>query len=711
MKNFFLNVRIKYKIGFITATAVLCVIAFSIVFLSFLRGSLVDEKKDKLRNVVETAYGVIAHYHQLVTDGAMPEDQAKASAMADLKALRYNENDYFWVNDDKLPYPTMIMHPLNPALDGKPLDDSKFNCATTIQAGLKGAENRTDGKKNLFQAAVEITNAAGEGFIAYQWPKPLPGGGVSEERYPKISFVKKFPAWNWIIGSGIYWDDVNAIYWRQAERVGIFIVVFIILLAVIGWYIASHITKPLSEISRKVEDLANGDLTVKIAYTGKDEAGDLARSMNLMISSIRQIVGSITESSADVIRSVGTLKAGSEKTLEGTNNQSLQAAQIATAAEEMSQTISDIARNSSIASESSKEAMDTAAKGKDVAEGAVETVHRVYASTVELSAMVDKLNSRALEIGDIVTVIKDIADQTNLLALNAAIEAARAGEQGRGFSVVADEVRKLAERTIKATAEITDKIQAVQTESQQTSRSMEDASTEVTKAQDYIRQVGDSLTHIVDSVQKVEDQITQIATAVEEQASVAEEVTSNIEKTSNISQDMEKMAHDVMDEVNKLHGVAESLKISSAGFHLEDSHGQASNDFVQWSDIFSVNINLIDEQHKQLFRLINDLYPAWKANKPREVIGNVFSGLLDYTDKHFKQEEEMFNRYGYPETSDHMAIHRALVKQVVDTKNKFDRGEIKVNADIMNFLKNWLNNHILKVDKKYSAFLNSKGVV
>ena len=576
MKNFFVNLNIKSKIRLIIIMAVLGFTLISIGFLSFVRSSLVDEKKDKLRNVVEIAYGVIAHHHKLFTEGAMPEDQAKSSALAALKALRYNGNEYFWVNDDKLPYPTMIMHPLSPDLEGKPLDDSKYNCATTLQAGLQGTEDKTDGKKNLFQADVELTNAAGEGFIAYQWPKPLPGGGVSENRYPKISFVKKFPAWNWIIGSGIYMDDINTLFWHRAELVGAFIVVFNLLLAIIGWYVACHITDPLSEISRKVEDLANGDLTVQIEYVSKDEAGSLAQSMNLMVSSIRQMVGSIIESSSDVIRSVGTLKSGSERTLAGTNDQSLQASQIATAAEEMSQTISDIARNSSIASESSKEAMDTAAKGKDVADGAIETVHRVYASTVELSTMVDKLNSRALEIGEIVTVIKDIADQTNLLALNAAIEAARAGDQGRGFSVVADEVRKLAERTIKATAEITDKIHAVQKESQQTGRSMEDASIEVTKAQEYIRQVGDSLTHIVDSVKKVEDQITQIATAVEEQASVAEEVTSNIEKTSNISQDMGKMAHEVMDEVNRLHGVAESLKISGAGFHLDSSHSQTS---------------------------------------------------------------------------------------------------------------------------------------
>src|SRR5208283_861940 len=108
MKNFFVNLSIKYKIRLITITAVLCVTAISVGFLLSFRSSLIDEKKDKLRNVVETAYGVIAHYHKLFTDGAMPEDQAKSSAMADIKALRYNKADYFWVNDDKLPYPTMI---------------------------------------------------------------------------------------------------------------------------------------------------------------------------------------------------------------------------------------------------------------------------------------------------------------------------------------------------------------------------------------------------------------------------------------------------------------------------------------------------------------------------------------------------------------------------------------------------------------------------
>ena len=324
--------------------------------------------------------------------------------------------------------------------------------------------------------------------------------------------------------------------------------------------------KPLFTLKKRVDEITNGDLTVNIEAENKDEIGMLATDMNRMVRSFNNMIKNILGASGDVVSSVDILRERSQKTADGARNQSGQAHQIATAAEEMSQTITDIAKNASIASETSSEAMEIAESGQTVTGIAVETVNNVYTTTIQLSTMVEKLNKRSSEIGDIVTVIKDIADQTNLLALNAAIEAARAGDQGRGFAVVADEVRKLAERTIKATAEISEKIGAIQVESTQTTKSMGEASKEVTKATGHIRNLSNVLETIVESVQKVRDQITQIATAVDQQSAASEEVANNIEKTSAISKDMEKMSEEVMKQVNTLANISDGLKNSTAGF-------------------------------------------------------------------------------------------------------------------------------------------------
>jgi methyl-accepting chemotaxis protein len=335
----------------------------------------------------------------------------------------------------------------------------------------------------------------------------------------------------------------------------------------IGFYMS--VRDSMSKMQGNMARIAGGDLTECHALDTRDELGDLSGSIEHTCESLTVMIGRILKATGEVTNAVDILRTRSDKTAEGARNQSGQAAQIAAAAEEMSQTITDIARSASAASETSEEAMEIAESGKQVTDITVETITSVNNSTKELAVMVEKLNGRAAEIGDIVTVIKDIADQTNLLALNAAIEAARAGEQGRGFAVVADEVRKLAERTIKATAEITGKIGAVQSESVQTSKSMGAASKEVTKAAGHIKNLSNTLNIIVETVQKVRDQITQIATAVDEQSAASEEVANNIEKTSSISKDMEKMAADVMDEVNGLVRVAEELKSSTSGFKIK----------------------------------------------------------------------------------------------------------------------------------------------
>ncbi len=526
-------------------TILIIALGIFIFLLPFVERSLMAEKRLQIKNLVEVTDTLLGEYEARIQKGELTPEDARKRAALRIKSMRYGEGDYYFIIDS---HPKMIMHPIKPELDGKDLTESK---------DPKG--------KQLFVEMVKVTKEKGDGFVDYMWPKP-----GKQDPILKISYVKVYKPWGWIVGTGIYVEDVTAAISKLRWTIIAAIVILSLIILAIAYGVGKIIVRPLKQSNEAIRQIAEGggDLTKRLDVRSKDEIGKVSENVNKMIDAYSDMIKNIISSSNKVVMTVDSLRDGANKSAEGAKNQASQASHIATAAEEMTQTITDIAKNASIASETSEKAMETATKGKEVADGAVSSVGRVYTSTVELASMIDKLNNRANEIGDIVTVIKDIADQTNLLALNAAIEAARAGEQGRGFAVVADEVRKLAERTIKATAEISGKISAVQTESEQTMKSMGDASSEVTKATEYIRQVGEILNYIVEKVHKVRDQITQIATAVDEQSAASEEVANNIERTSAISREMEAMSEEVMNEVTGLLQIAEELRSSTAGFKV-----------------------------------------------------------------------------------------------------------------------------------------------
>ncbi len=328
-------------------------------------------------------------------------------------------------------------------------------------------------------------------------------------------------------------------------------------------YMITH--KPLNILDKTLYEISQGDLTVKVGYTDRfDVVGRLARSIDKVLQAFINLNDKSLEYSQRLAEGVDQCNRVIDKTIEGAKRQSQQASQIATASEQMTQTITDIAHNASKASETATLAMQTAEKGQKITNQTIEKVKTVYGTTEELGEMVEKLNKSASEIGEIVTVIKDIADQTNLLALNAAIEAARAGEQGRGFAVVADEVRKLAEKTIKATEEISKKIGAIQNDTNLTTQSMKRELIEVKEVNEAVKMLGDTLSEIVSSVVMVKDQITQIATAVEEQSAASEEVSRNVEESAKIALEIEKLAEEIVKDAYNILKISSDLRHTSS---------------------------------------------------------------------------------------------------------------------------------------------------
>jgi methyl-accepting chemotaxis protein len=312
------------------------------------------------------------------------------------------------------------------------------------------------------------------------------------------------------------------------------IVVFVIAVG-LGLWLTKSITKPLSEGVFVAQRIAEGDLTAHIETVGTDETGQLMGALKHMVTKLQGIISEVKTAAENIASASHELNASSELMSKGAGEQAGRAAQVATASEEMSQTVLDIAKNTSSIETSAIDTTKLAKNGEMVVNKSVDKV-KFIAKTIDQSAqLIKSLGERSNQIGEIVNVINDIADQTNLLALNAAIEAARAGEQGRGFAVVADEVRKLAERTGNSTAEIGNMVKSIQNEVHQIVISMENITKEVKAGVDLSTEAGGVLRSIVESADKLHLMVQQIASATEEMATTSEEINKDIEMISSLS--------------------------------------------------------------------------------------------------------------------------------------------------------------------------------
>ncbi|MEN5036475.1 methyl-accepting chemotaxis protein [Pseudomonas sp. TWI929] len=332
-----------------------------------------------------------------------------------------------------------------------------------------------------------------------------------------------------------------------------------------AWAITRQIIIPLRQTLRAAERVASGDLTQNLQVNRRDELGQLQASMQRMTQGLRELIGGIGDGVTQIASAAEQLSAVTEQTSAGVNNQKVETDQVATAMNQMTATVHEVARNAEQASEAALMADQQAREGDRVVGEAVTQIERLAGEVVNSSEAMNQLKAESDKIGSVLDVIKSVAQQTNLLALNAAIEAARAGEAGRGFAVVADEVRSLAQRTQQSTEEIEELIAGLQSGTQRvasvmdSSRQLTDSSVELT------RRAGSSLETITRTVSSIQAMNQQIATAAEEQTAVAEEINRSVMNVRDISDQTSAASEET---------ASSSVELARLGTHLQGLVGR-----------------------------------------------------------------------------------------------------------------------------------------